>query len=463
MMLNGIAKSVTRNPWIYIFIYLGLTALAATQLPSAEIDPDTKSQLPEDLASRVNLQKIEELFGATDMVMLVMSADDVLEVDALSRVKKLSKETEKVAGLDRIISLFTMKTIRVEDDQMVVDPAIRRIPKTAAERAQLRKELEKNELVYGNILSKDCKHTAIIGFLDFDAKDEEVHSKLKSIIDNTPGPGEILIGGMPLTRLQLSRDIRGDMRSFLPFGLLLMLVFLFLCFRQLRGVILPFAMTVMAIIFAMGLLAFLGWKIHVVTVIMPVILIAVANDYSIHLVARYQEENRPGNRKTSKELALSGILEIGKPTLAAGITTIAGLLCLLTHIIIPARQLGVLAAAGVGFAVTGSLLFVPAVMSLLPKGKQILGDLQDRKKGLSLFDRLLSQTALLVVKRPKMILAVLLSASVIIATGIPSVEIDANPNNFYSKEKPIRRATDLLNEHFGGWAAVSVVTEGDVK
>ncbi len=463
MMLDRIAKSVIRTPWLYIFFYLGVTVFAAAQLPRAEIDPDTKSQLPSDLPSRLNLNRIEELFGATDMVMLVVSADDVLEAETLKRIKYLSEKFAKVTELDRVISLFTMKSIRGEDDLMIASPAVGRIPKTTAAREALRRELRDNELILGSILSQDCRHTAIIGFLDFEARDEDVHAKLKSIIAQTPGPGDVLIGGMPLTRLQLSRDIRGDMRRFLPFGLLLMLVFLFLCFRQLRGVILPFAMTAMSIIVAMGLLALLGWRIHVVTVIMPVILIAVANDYSIHLIARYQEENRAGWNRSSKDLARSGILEIGKPTLAAGITTIAGLLCLLTHIIIPARQLGVLAAAGVLFAVTGSLLFVPAVMSLLPRGKPILAEPREKKTKLSLFEASLSRTADLVAKRPRTILVVLLAIAGMISTGIPAVQIDANPNNFYDEDKPVRRATDLLNEHFGGWAAVSVVVEGDVK
>ena len=53
----------------------------------------------------------------------------------------------------------------------------------------------------------------------------------------------------------------------------------------------------------------------------------------------------------------SGIHELTRLILATGVTTMAGLLCLVTHIIIPAEQLGILAAVGVGFAVLGGHLY----------------------------------------------------------------------------------------------------------
>ena len=349
-----LANLVIRTRWILIVVFTAITAFFALQLPKAEMDTELKNQLPPDLPTRVNLNKIEELFGGTDMVMIVLSSDDLLKASTLERFRELSDRMGKLPELQRIVSPFTAKDLRGEDGEMIVEQAIPSIPQDEAGVQELRKRLEENPLIHGNLISNDFKHGVIIGFLDPKASDEVLIEKLEKLLIEVPGPEEAFIGGMPMTRVALTKDMRKDMRRFLPGGLALMLVFLLVCFRQARGVLLPFLMTVMSIIVSMGLVPMLGWKIHTATILLPVILLAVANDYGIHLLARYQEDNAPGTNHSSEELARRGVIELTRPILATGLTTMVGLLCLLSHLIIPAKQLGVLAACGVGFAMVGS-------------------------------------------------------------------------------------------------------------
>jgi hydrophobe/amphiphile efflux-3 (HAE3) family protein len=222
---------------------------------------------------------------------------------------------------------------------------------------------------------------------------------------------------------------------------------------------------VMAIIVSMGLIPLLGWKIHTVTILLPVILLAVANNYGIHLLARYQEDNLPGVDITPRELASRGIDALAYPTLACGITTMIGMLALVTHIIIPAKQLGVLSAVGIGFAIAGSLLFIPAVLSVLPRAKPVLGATPqpDHKTSKFFLDRLLAFFAHWVTHRPRAILIGAVVFTAIVGIGATRVVVDTNPMSFYAKSAPIWRSTQLLNEHLGGWAGISVVVEGDIK
>lgn len=463
-MQQLLAHLVTRRPWFFVAIFSAITIYFGMQLPNAQLDTDMKSQLPDDLPTRVDLQKIESVFGGTDMAMIVVSADDILEPKTLQRVQKLSEGLENIEDFDRVISLFTAKDIRSEDDEMLVEPAVGESlpePGDTEALAQLRSRLVENPLVHGNIVSKDFKHTALIGFLKLEADDGEVVAALEQLIAETPGPGTAMVGGMPLTRVNLTKDMRKDMRVLVPVGLLIMLVFLFVCFRQARGVALPFIMTVMAIVVAMGLVPVLGWKIHTVTVLLPVILLAVANDYGIHVLARYQEDNAPGTTLDSPGLARSGILELARPIMATGITTMAGLLCLVTHIIIPAEQLGILAAVGVGFAVLGSLTFIPAILTLLPKAKPVIDT--EGAKQLGLIDRLLFSVAAAIPKRPKTIVLACVLVCAAVGSGASRLVVDTNPMSFYKQTQPVWQSTHVLNEHLGGWAGVSVIAQGDIK
>ena len=461
MTPSRLADAVLRLRWVFIALFVAITVFFAVQLPKAELDTEMKNQLPPELATRVNLDRIEELFGGTDMAMIVLSSDDILEGTTLERVKSLSSAMERIDEFDRVVSLFTAKDLRGEDGEMIVEAAVPKIPKSETSRDKLRERLRSNSLVYGNLISDDFKHTVLIGFLDPKASDEVLIDKLERLIVDVPGSEQAYIGGMPVTRVALTQDMRRDMRRFLPIGLGMMLVFLLACFRQARGVVLPFVITVMAIIVSMGLAPLLGWKIHTVTILLPVILLAVANDYGIHLMARYQEDNAPGTNLSSNELARRGIIELTRPVLATGITTMVGLLCLLSHMIIPAKQLGVLAAFGVGFAMLGSLLFIPAVLTLLPPAKPVV----DTRATVSnaLLDRLLMFFARAVPRRPRAILLASVLISVGIGMGATQVVVDTNPMSFYQQSEPIWRSTHLLNEKLGGWAGVAVVVEGDIK
>jgi predicted RND superfamily exporter protein len=215
----------------------------------------------------------------------------------------------------------------------------------------------------------------------------------------------------------------------------------------------------MSCVVAMGLIPILGWKVQMVTVILPVILLAVANDYGIHLLAKYQEVNTPDANLTGPELAQICLDDLGPPVIAAGVTTIAGLLCLTTHIIVPASQLGVLASLGVLFALGGSLCFIPAVLSVLPVAPPIF----DKDGEAGILETGLSWTARRVAAYPRPILVCILLVTVTIATGIRLIEVDTNPVNYYPPSSPVAQNADRINENFGGSTELSVLITGDIQ
>ncbi|MEO0600615.1 MAG: MMPL family transporter [Myxococcota bacterium] len=366
--MHRIADAVVRNPWPFIGLFVLLTIGFATQLTRVQIDPEVKNQLPDDMPARLNIEAIEAEFGGSEMALVVLTADDVLERPVLEQLRAIGDALSELPFVVRVLSPFTLPRIAGEGGFIEAGPAIDpdALPEGVEAREALARSLAGNELVFRNVISEDLTAVAAIAVLSTDATDAETMDTLQAIVADHPGPAVVDIGGMPDIRTHLSDDIRSDVRRFLPVGLLIVLGFLYVCFRQLRGVLLPFSVVVMSVIVAMGLVPLLGWKIQIMQVTLPVILLAVANDYGIHLMARYQEENVPGNDRDRVSLARTVLLDLGPPVAAAGVTTMAGLLCLLTHVVVPAQQLGILASAGVGFALLSSVLFIPAVLAVLP-------------------------------------------------------------------------------------------------
>ncbi|MFT4623263.1 MAG: hydrophobe/amphiphile efflux-3 (HAE3) family protein [Myxococcota bacterium] len=455
------ADIVVRHPWFFIVFFVVVTLGFATQLPRLVVDPEVKNQLPADMPGRVAMLEVEERFGGSEMIMVVLEHTDVLQPAALTRLKALSDGMAEIEGIDDVMDVFTLTDVRGEDGNMIVEPAVPALPTTPEEVEALRRLLDGNDLVRGNVLAADDSAAAVIGLLAKGAEDQPTIAAVEALIAATPGPGEVFVGGMPDVRSRVSHDIQSDIRRFLPFGLAIILGFLWVCFRQLRGVLLPFAVVVMSCVVAMGLIPLLGWKVQMVTVILPVILLAVANDYGIHLLAKYQEENKPGSNHTAEELALLCLRDLGPPVLAAGITTMAGLLCLTTHIIVPAAQLGILASLGVLFALAGSLGFIPAVLAVMPVAPPIAGVGDDGDAGM--LERLLAGLAGRVVARPLPILLVVLTGTVLIATGMTRIQVDTNPINYYPPAAPVAQNAARINASFGGSTELSVLVTGDIQ
>ena len=263
---------------------------------------------------------------------------------------------------------------------------------------------------------------------------------------------------MPITRTSVASDIKTDIQKFLPGGILIMLIFLFFSFRQIRGVILPFLVVVISIILSMALIPVFGWKVSMPTVLLPVIMIAVANDYGIHMIAKYQEDNTEGNSFTNKELASKMFLSLGKPVIATGLTTIAGMLCMLSHIVLPVKQLAVLAAIGITYALSASLLLIPAGTSIIRNAKPV-----NKDNEVHILDRLLNLFADSVIKYPGKIIFYFFALSLLLSGGIFFIKIDANPEKYYGDSHPIVISSKIINEKLGGSWNISVMFSGDIK
>ena len=460
--MASMADVIIRFRWLIIIVFVAATLYFAIQIPLVEIESDIKAMLPRNIESRINTDKIDEIFGGTEMLMVILSSDDVLAPETLIRAKSLSKQMKRVKGVDKVLSLFELKDIKGEGGAMIVEPAVRRIPRTEKQREELREEIVRNDMVYGSVISKDFTITAVIALLETDVSDKDIVSEINRLIRDNPGKEEVAIGGLPNWRFHVTQSIQKDLRQFLPLGILIMLIFLFACFRQLRGVLLPFLVVVMSILVSIGLIPILGWKIHVVTVILPVMLIAIANDYGIHLIARYQEYNVEGNLYTSKELAKKIFQSLSKPVLLTGLTTVAGMLCLLGHIIVAARQLSILSASGIVFALAASLLFIPSMVSFLPKSKTVIRETENPEKRRPL-ERLLRLFGLIVSKEPKKIIVLSLVLASVVSLGIFFVNIDTDPRGYYPKDHPLVYSADLINDSLGGTQNISVVFSGDIK
>ncbi|MDT8401693.1 MAG: efflux RND transporter permease subunit [Bacteroidales bacterium] len=443
---------------IILSVAIGLGGLA--MLPQMRTDPDIRNYIPREMESSINTDRIEEEFGLQDMLMIVFRDSCILTPENLRRIRNTDRQIEDLRSVDNTISLFNTRRIYGDRGMMIVDPAISRFPESTEDIELIKNELRDNPLAMGTVVSDDFTMSAIAATISQDTDENIILAEIDSVISANPGSAEVYFGGLPYIRQAIKKDVRRDGLTLVPIALIIMLAFLWLAFREWKGMVLPFTIVVLSIAFAMGLVPLLGWKLSILSLIIPIMLIAVANDYGIHMIAKYQELVSENGTDSNDTIVGKTVRKLRLPVIFTGLTTIAGILGLLAHAIIPARQVGILASAGIALAVLLTLFFLPAWLSLLPKSKPLVGG---DKISNSLLDRSLARLSHIVTVRPKRVMIISAVLTLIFAAGILFIRVDGNQENFFPPKHPVKQASMLINKHFGGSQAISVMIEGDIK
>ncbi|MBN1559458.1 MMPL family transporter [candidate division KSB1 bacterium] len=451
---------VTKYRWPVIIVCLLLAGVMGFQLRKMEIIADPLFMFPAKMPSRVNTDKIEHIFGSNNVLFILFEAEDVLDKGTLLRVQTISQELARTAGVDNVLSLFDTKNIRGEDGAMIVEPAVNAIPQTAAEREALRKSLTDNELASQVVVSKDFKVTAILLTLNLDASKQDVYQAVRKTVDASPGEEKVLIGGIPAFQTVIVGSITHDILILIPGALLIILAVLYAFFRQIRGIVLPLCVVVLSTAFGMGILPLMGWKMTLITAILPIMVVAFSNNYCIYLIARYQDLSAASPHLPRKQIAADVFKGLSQPILFSGLTTMVGLLGMIFHVIVPAKQIGIAAAIAIGFSIMTSLGGIPAVLSLLKPPKE---NPKASRNSLLFLDKGLRKTAEIILRYPKIVLLVSAFTAVVGVGLAMRINVDANQENLFGKNHPINRCTRLINSHFGGSQNLSILFESDVK
>jgi hydrophobe/amphiphile efflux-3 (HAE3) family protein len=450
---------IIRFRWTIIITCLLLGGVFGVLIPMAKTDPEIRNYVPQSMASRVATDKIEKEFGVQDMVMVLFSDSSVLEPGDLNQIRNIDRAISRLKGVSGRTSPFTMKSIKGEEGMMVADPLIKKIPADSSETEELRRSINNNRFARDIVFSADMTTASITATISTSESENVTLDQIDSVINSNPGKAKILTGGLPYIRQHIMKDVRKDALFLIPAALFIMLLILKFTLGDWRSVLMPFIVVVLSTAISMGIIPILGWKISILSLLVPIIIVAVANNYGIYLVARHQEISQNWNGTPKDMLGrLTGSLNM--PILFSGLTTIAGILGLLTHSIIPARQVGILAAAGVTMALLFSLTFIPALIFIRGSGTK---KTRPAKLKRGIFDKTLGRLSGVIIRYPGRILIISAISTVLLSLGIIFLRIDTNQENYFPRNHPVRLASGIINNKLGGSQTISVMIEGDIK
>jgi hypothetical protein len=292
--------------------------------------------------------------------------------------------------------------------------------------------------------------------VSFDYDEHKLINTIEELVERFEGPDNIYFAGMPLTRANVTDQMRRDMSIFLPVGLALMILFLIFSFRSWLGVLLPLMVVVISTIWTLGLMGYLGLDLPFTGILIPVMLIAITNNYGIHIISHYYDYSKDDLNASRVQIIKKTLKSVSFPIFLAGLTTVLGFLGLLSHILPKARELGIFVAFGIFIAFIISVLLIPAILNIAKRPALLSNPLSFRRINAGL-----NHWGKFFIKYNRFAIISTIIVLIIAGFGTKLVSVDSNPNNYYKKDARIRIHNDAISDGFGGTAQLSILIEGN--
>ena len=138
-----------RRALVALFVLL-VTLVTGSGMLKLQVDTSVDSLIPTDDPSRLVYQKVMGEFGTDNKTIIYIRDPDLWAPDKLAKIEKLHFEIEKIDGVSRVDSLFTLHTVQGENNKIVSRPLLLAAPKTKQEALQAKRDALENPLYQGN-------------------------------------------------------------------------------------------------------------------------------------------------------------------------------------------------------------------------------------------------------------------------------------------------------------------------
>jgi len=436
-----------------------LVGLSIIPLFFIKINPDLESYIPDDIEAKINMNKIADVFGAEENLLLLVESEDILDLATLEQVSALCSDLEVIDDISQIYSIYHAKNIMGNDGSLVADQVLPNDISETYNKDSLRNVIIQNDMVYNMLVSEDFKETVIILTIDKSSNDHNLIQSILEAMHTVKGKAKVTMTGMPYLREEANKKISADLILLLPLGILVMFIFLLMAFKKLKGVLLPMSVVMISILVSMALIPLFGWELGLIGVLIPIMMLAISNNYGVHVFSRYQEEINSKNGKSNHEIVADVIKYLKKPVFLTGLTTMAGVLGLVTHILLPAAQMGVVASISIGLALLLSVSFIPAIMIYLKP--EINSDSTSQKAGL--LQKVLSGTASFVTRHTRWTITIFTIFFLLSLTGLIWFKVAPDSNNVLPSSHPFNVAARAIDQKFGGSKMIQIMFRGDIR
>lgn len=466
-MLTNLAHNIIKFRLPLMIALLTFTIFMGYVGKDIEMSYNFAKVVPPDDEDMIYFQEFKNTFGE-DGSLVVIGIDDssvYTNLDAFNKYKKFTSDLEGIEGVEGLISFTNLLQI-VKDNDSKKFRAEKLLQSEITTNQELGEYIAKvkSQLFYDKqIINHKSGATLIALSLAEKSINSKKRNKLmkeldaaRSLYQENSGISTY-IAGLPYLRGTMTSKVGEELKLFLVLSLSITALILFFFFRSFFAVIVPLLIIVIMVVWSLGTITLLGYKITLLTGLIPPIIVVIGIPNSVYLLNKYHREFRKHGNKI-KALSLV-IRRIGVVTLITNITTAIGFFVFSFTEVSILHEFGIVASLNIMGVFTASIILIPAVFAYLPEPKAS----ELKHLDFKFFHKLLDWLDVIAHKRRRIVYVI--TSVIVIVSIFGALKIDTISYMVDDVPKDGNLRTDLkfFENHFDGVMPLEVVVDTKKK
>ena len=377
---------ILRNKISLLGILLIITLFLGYNARKVEMSYEYASLLPKKDQAFKDYQRFVDTFGEEgNLIIIGVQDSSFFQADRFFAWKQMCEKLEEIEGVEDLLSVSNAYNLvknsgerKFEIEELFHDSLI------SQEELDAKAEIFRSLPFYRNLVFNPESNTYLLAIT---MNKDKMHSKereklVKSIVKishkfEKEQQVDLHYSGLPYIRVINSMQIKKEIYIFSFLALAICIAVLFLFFRSFKAIFFPVIIVLTGVVWSMGILALFGFKITLLTGMIPPLLIVIGIPNSIYMLNKFHHEYiQHGNKIRALQRV---IIKIGNSTFLTNLTTASGFA---TFIIVESdimKQFGIVASISIMGLFLLSLLLIPIIFSIIgPPSTKHLNHLNNR-------------------------------------------------------------------------------------
>ncbi|MEM7100026.1 MAG: efflux RND transporter permease subunit [Pseudomonadota bacterium] len=457
--MQAIFQNLIQLRWFYLGLVVLVTGLALSQLPKLEIDNSNEAFFMTGDPTKERLDEFKETFGNDDFVFILVDVDDAFTKETLSRLADFADRLEyETPHLLDLTWIGNVESIEGVPGGIIIDDLIPSLDLSPQELNRLKEKAINDSLYRDRIVSSSAQSVGIL--MEFENYPDigidprkDVPPVILDLVEEFSDLDTHVVGG-PVMDYVMDEKTAVEAPTWMVGALLGMIIILSLTTRSVIGVLVPAATVVLSVIWVMGFVALVGYRLNLLVILVPTLMLCVGIGDTMHVVAEFKQNMQEGQKR--REALLHTLDLVSGPILLTTLTTSIGFLAFTVTDLIPLIELGIQAAIGVFVAFFLTYLFAVPVLSF-GKVEMLSKSSTPAEPKTDIFDRLLMGCADSVSNNKLAYGIGFALATAVALVGVTKLEIETNTVQDLPKEDELRAAFDYVDENMGGSMSLEFV------
>ncbi len=415
--------------------------------------------IPKNHPKYIEYEQFIDQYGEDGNILLAaVQTDRFYEKDFLQDWYELGQSLEKVEAVQNILSPVHAYKLGKDtlEKRFFIEKILKKTPDSPEAATAFQKEFRQFPF-YKNLLYNDSTKVYLMAIainpkvLDTKARNPVVANILK-LLDEFGAKQKVDLhySGLPYLRVFRTTAVTKEIRIFTILSVIFALGILILLFRSLKVIIFPLFVFGIGLIGSIGLIVLMGFKMNILTGLIPPIIVIISIPNCVYLLNRYIQELK---EKDDREAAiLSALNYVGWNIFFANLTTAIGFSVFAFMESNILKEFGLVSGCSIALLFLSSIICIPFLLSVLPKNW-----LSSETKAPQWISGLLDRIIQLVVHHKGKVQIIVFLFAALTTLGIIQLEAKGYIFDDVSKDSPVYKDLKFFEQHFKGVLPLDII------